>query len=156
MLLVIIIAVTVIWYGMAIKLANTVPDINDAINKLVTGGLVATAALAFIYIIAIFGVFEYQGVDKKIEVYKTQNQQLERKIDTVVKNYMDHEKDTYKEFKAGDGMTLIATYPELRSNELVKKQVETYEKNNRKITKLEEDEIDYNVIKWWLYFGGRR
>lgn len=53
-------------------------------------------------------------------------------------------------------MTSIATYPELRSNELVKKQVETYEKNNRKITKLEEDEIDYNVIKWWLYFGGRR
>lgn len=73
MLLVIIIVVTAIWYGMAVKLANTVPDINDAIDKLVTGGLVATTALAFIYIIAIFGVFEYQGVDKKIEVYKTQN-----------------------------------------------------------------------------------
>lgn len=31
MLLVIIIVVTAIWYGMAVKLANTVPDINDAI-----------------------------------------------------------------------------------------------------------------------------
>ena len=97
-------------------------------------------------------LYEDQGVDQKIKMYETQNQQLERKIDVTVKSYMNHEKDTYKEFKAGDGMALITTYPELRSNELVKEQMNTY--NNRKIAKLKEKEIDCNVTKWWVYFGG--
>jgi hypothetical protein len=99
-------------------------------------------------------LYENQGVDQKIKMYETQNQQLERKIDVAVKSYMNHEKDTYKEFKAGDGMALITTYPELRSNELVKEQMNTYQSNNRKIAKLKEKEIDCNVTKWWIYFGG--
>lgn len=99
-------------------------------------------------------LYENQGVDQKIKMYETQNQQLERKIDVAVKSYMNHEKDTYKEFKAGDGMALITTYPELRSNELVKEQMNTYQSNNRKIAKLKEKEIDCNVTKWWVYFGG--
>lgn len=99
-------------------------------------------------------LYEDQGVDQKIKIYETQNQQLERKIDVTVKSYMNHEKDTYKEFKAGDGMALITTYPELRSNELVKEQMNTYQSNNRKIAKLKEKEIDCNVTKWWVYFGG--
>ena len=99
-------------------------------------------------------LYEDQGVDQKIKMYETQNQQLERKIDVTVKSYMNHEKDTYKEFKAGDGMALITTYPELRSNELVKEQMNTYQSNNRKIAKLKEKEIDCNVTKWWIYFGG--
>ena len=99
-------------------------------------------------------LYEDQGVDQKIKMYETQNQQLERKIDVTVKSYMNHEKDTYKEFKAGDGMALITTYPELRSNELVKEQMNTYQSNNRKIAKLKEKEIDCNVTKWRVYFGG--
>ena len=99
-------------------------------------------------------LYEDQGVDQKIKMYETQNQQLERKIDVTVKSCMNHEKDTYKEFKAGDGMALITTYPELRSNELVKEQMNTYQSNNRKIAKLKEKEIDCNVTKWWVYFGG--
>ena len=99
-------------------------------------------------------LYEDQGVDQKIKMYETQNQQLERKIDVTVKSYMNHEKDTYKEFKAGDGMALITTYPELRSNELVKEQMNTYQSNNRKIAKLKEKEIDCNVTKWWVYFVG--
>ena len=100
-------------------------------------------------------LYENQGVDQKIKMYETQNQQLERKIDVAVKSYMNHEKDTYKEFKAGDGMALITTYPELRSNELVNEQMDTYQSNNRKIAKLKEKEIDRNVTKWWVYFGGK-
>ena len=99
-------------------------------------------------------LYEDQGVDQKIKMYETQNQQLERKIDVTVKSYMNHEKDTYKEFKAGDGMALITTYPELRSNELVKEQMNTYQINNRKIAKLKEKEIDCNVTKLLVYFGG--
>lgn len=54
----------------------------------------------------------------------------------------------------GDGMALITTYTELRSNELVKEQMDTYQSNNRKIAKLKEKEIDCNITKWWIYFGG--
>lgn len=100
-------------------------------------------------------LYETQGVNQKIKMYETQNRQLKRKIDMTVKDYMGHEKDTYKEFKAGDGMVLITTYPELRSNKLVEEQINTYQSNNRKIAKLKEKEIDCNVTRWWLYFGGK-
>lgn len=104
---------------------------------------------------AVIGIIEYQGIEEKLQIYNTQNQQLERKIDTVVKSYIGHEKDAYKEFKPGDGVTLIATYPELKSNELIKEQINTYQSNNRKILKLKEKQVDYNVLKWWIYFGGK-
>lgn len=151
LILIITVIASIIYYRHAKKGNNSTSDLDVLSVVLILINFTVTMILGLF----LNNLYRYQGVDQKIQMYETQNQQLERKIDVTVKNYMDHEKDTYKEFKAGDGIALITTYPELRSNELVKEQMNTYQSNNRKIAKLKEKEIDCNVTKWWIYFGGK-
>lgn len=146
----VIIIASILYYRHAKYKNNSSSDLDVLGVVLILVNFIPLAVLGLL----LSNLYENQGVDQKIKMYETQNQQLERKIDVAVKSYMNHEKDTYKEFKAGDGMALITTYPELRSNELVKEQMNTYQSNNRKIAKLKEKEIDCNVTKWWIYFGG--
>lgn len=148
LILIIAIICSIICYCHAQKTSNSDLDVLGVVLILINFLVITVLCLL------LNNLYENQGVDQKIKMYETQNQQLERKIDVAVKSYMNHEKDTYKEFKAGDGMALITTYPELRSNELVKEQMDTYQSNNRKIAKLKEKEIDCNITKWWIYFGG--
>lgn len=151
LILTITVIASVIYYRHAKNGNNSTSDL-DVLSVVL---ILINFTVAMILGLCLNNLYRNQGVDQKIQMYEIQNQQLERKIDVTVKNYMDHEKDTYKEFKAGDGMALITTYPELRSNELVKEQMNTYQSNNRKIAKLKEKEIDCNVTKWWIYFGGK-
>lgn len=146
----VIIIASILYYRHEKHKNNSSSDLDVLGVALILVNFIPLAVLGLL----LSNLYEDQGVDQKIKMYETQNQQLERKIDVTVKSYMNHEKDTYKEFKAGDGMALITTYPELRSNELVKEQMNTYQSNNRKIAKLKEKEIDCNVTKWWVYFGG--
>ena len=147
----VIIIASILYYRHAKYKNNSSSDLDMLGVVLILVNFIPLAVLGLL----LSNLYKNQGVDQKIKMYEAQNQQLERKIDVAVKSYMDHEKDTYKEFKAGDGMALITTYPELRSNELVKEQMNTYQSNNRKIAKLKEKEIDCNVTKWWIYFGGK-
>lgn len=92
-------------------------------------------------------------IDNKIELYQNQNEKIEEKIELVVKNYMGYENDIFKDLKSDSYITLVTTYPELKSDELVKKQIELYYENNNKIVELKEDKINLTIDKWWLYFG---
>lgn len=90
---------------------------------------------------------------QKIKMYEEENKKIEEQIDTLVKQYMEYEGKTLVEFKGDSSVTLVTLYPELKSDTLVSKQVETYIKNNNKIKKLKEAEIDMKIGKWLLYFG---
>jgi glutathione peroxidase-family protein len=92
-------------------------------------------------------------IDKKIEMYQEENNKIESDIDVLVKQYMEHEKSTLKEFKTESSITLVNLYPDLKSNELVKQQINIYTENNNKIKELKEKKLNYQVSKWWLYFG---
>ena len=61
--------------------------------------------------------------------------------------------DTYGELKNESSITLVSLYPDLKSDELVKKQIEVYESNNKEIREMKEKKINLKVLKWWLYFG---
>ena len=50
-------------------------------------------------------------------------------------------------------MVAISLYPELKSNELVAKQLEIYTANNEQIKKLKAEQANLSTSKWWLYFG---
>jgi hypothetical protein len=93
-------------------------------------------------------------IDDKIELYQTENTKIENQIATIVENYKDFEKDAFKELKNESAISLVSLYPELKSDKLVEKQINTYTKNNNKIKELKEEKLDYKVMKWWLYFGG--
>lgn len=111
------------------------------------------AFISFIAILCIIVDYPY-NVDKKIEMYQEENTLIEEKVKNTVMAYIDYEQETYDNLvKNADLQTLLITYPELNSNELVKAQIDTYVQNNNKLKELKEKQIDKSTMDWWLYFG---
>lgn len=92
-------------------------------------------------------------VDDKIKLYENQNKNIEEKIEVVVKQYMDFEKDTFKELKPDSYINLVNLYPELKTDKMVQQQIDLYTQNNEHITSLKEQKIEKTIYKWWVYFG---
>jgi hypothetical protein len=92
-------------------------------------------------------------IDQKIDLMQSQNEDIENKIELSVKQYMNYEKDTYKDLKTDSYIQLVNLYPELKSDTLIQQQMTLYQKNNDDITKLKMDKIDISIYKWWVYFG---
>lgn len=92
-------------------------------------------------------------VDARIEMYQEENTKIEEQIATAVRQYQEHEKDIFTEVSPDSAMTLVALYPELKSDSLVASQIEVYVKNNEKIKELKEQAINAHLYRWWVYFG---
>lgn len=93
-------------------------------------------------------------INDKIKMYEEQNTDIEIKVAETVKEYMKFEKETFTELKTDSSyITLVTLYPELNSNELIKKQINIYVSNNEKIKELKESKINVSNYKWWVYFG---
>jgi len=106
-----------------------------------------------IFMALLVNITNGRTIDSKIELYQTQNTEIESKIQATVASYLAHERQTYKDLKPDNAIAVVSAYPELHSNELVKKQIEVYEDNNKKIMGLKEEKLNQSVYKWWLYFG---
>ena len=120
------------------------------------GSILSSTGLVIFLIIFMFLLIEVSSgrtIDSKIELYQTQNTEIESKIQATVASYLAHEKQTYKDLKPENAVAVVSAYPELHSNELVKKQIEVYEENNKMIMNLRERKLNQPVYKWWLYFG---
>ena len=105
------------------------------------------------FIALLMSVSNGSTIDSRIELYQSQNAEIESKIQATVASYLAHEKQTYKDLKPDNAIAVVSAYPELHSNELVKKQIEVYEDNNKKILGLKEEKLNQSVYRWWLYFG---
>lgn len=105
------------------------------------------------FAILLISISNGSTIDSKIELYQSQNTDIESKIQATVVSYLTHEKQTYKDLKPDNAIAVASAYPELHSNELVKKQIEVYEDNNKKIMGLKEEKLNQSIYKWWLYFG---
>lgn len=117
---------------------------------LATGiGLIITLALAI-------AVSNLATVDERLAMYEEENAKIESQIVDAIENYQKYETDIFTEVSPESAITLVAMYPELKSDTLVQKQIEVYMANNDKIKALKEEKIDGSVMRWWLYFGGRR
>ena len=92
-------------------------------------------------------------INQKIQMYEEENTEIEAKMDELVKYYMEYEKDTYESLKAESSITLISYFPELKSDEMVKKQLDVYYQNAADIKALREELIDISKAKWRVYFG---
>ena len=105
------------------------------------------------FIALLMSVSNGPTIDSRIELYQSQNAEIESKVQATVASYLTHEKQTYKDLKPDNAIAVVSAYPELHSNELVKKQIEVYEDNNKKILGLKEENLNQSVYKWWLFFG---
>ena len=92
-------------------------------------------------------------IDKRIEIYQNYNQKIEQKVEIAVKQYMEHENMTFTDLKSESYITLVSLYPDLKSDELIKEEIELYESNNKNILELEEKKLNEKIYKFWLYFG---
>lgn len=70
---------------------------------------------------------------EELNVYTEQNKEIESKLKTTLDNYLEHENEVFKGSKNDDAVYLISLYPELKSDKLVKEQIEVYIDNNNEI-----------------------
>lgn len=131
---------------------------NDAINliglMLTTIAVIFDILLIIYFIFCLVGVSKTKVIDEKIDMYQKENQLIEKQITEIVSDYKNYEKETIN--NTGKMATILIKFPELKSNKLVSKQIDVYVRNNDKIKELKEEKIDYQVSKWWLYFGGKK
>jgi len=101
------------------------------------------------------GMFVVNGrtISSKIEMYQTENQNIENQMNLIIGQYMGYESDIYKSLKSESSITLITTYPELKTDSLVTNELDVYVANNNKIKELKLSSIGVSNFRWWLYFG---
>ena len=104
-------------------------------------------------IILFISVVDRVGIDKKIAMYEEENTKIEQQIADVVTQYQEYEAGIFTEVAPESAMTLVALYPELKSDTLVQSQIEVYVDNNKQIKELKCKAINTSVIRWSLYFG---
>lgn len=99
-------------------------------------------------------VAEGKVIDEKIAIYEQENEKIETAFDVLVKEYMaQEEKIMIKTANKENFITLVQLYPDLKSNDLVKTQMDIYVNNNKKIKKLKTKKLNISKTKWWLYLG---
>lgn len=92
-------------------------------------------------------------------MYEEENNNIQNSVSQIVESYKNYEQNTYSESLKSidtnntDIIVLTQLYPELKSNEMVNKQIDIYQENNNKIKCLKEEKINNEIAKWWLYFG---
>lgn len=92
-------------------------------------------------------------IEQKIELLETRNQEIEEKVKSTIQTYMEYEGKTYADLKIDSYINLVNLYPDLKSDELIKSEIELYQKNTEEITNLKMEKINISNYKWWLYFG---
>ena len=127
-------------------------DADIAFGMSVIGGFCGCIALVATILLAISVSFS-GTIDEKINMYTEQNTKIETQIEAAVEKYMDYESETFTAVSPESAITMVALYPELKSDALISSQIDVYVKNNAKIVELQETKINASVARWWLYFG---
>lgn len=148
----VIVGILIIIVG--IFISERIYDIDGFLAFL--GSFVGGAVLIIGILVIVFNsasIIKGRTYEQKITMYQEENKNIESQVDVVVQKYMAHEDSTFKTAKNESAMTLVALYPELKSDSLVKEQIKIFNKNNEKIKSLKEAQIDVSTAKFWLYFG---
>lgn len=151
-MLIVLLAVAIFLIILGIILEETLYDNEIGWDCKFIGGIGLLFAVVGILIMGALYTDSCRAEDK-IAMYQEENKKIEEKIEVTVRQYMDFEKDTYKDLKVDSYINLVSLYPDLKSDKLIKEQIETYQKNSEKIIMLKEDKINRKNYKWWLFFG---
>lgn len=116
-------------------------------------GGIGTLICIFTIISGVISISKDKIIDEKITMYLEENTKIETSIEETVEKYLEHELNIFDNLQGEDIQTLLVVYPEINSNELVKKQVEIFVGNNDKIKLLKEEKLNIKMWKFWVYFG---
>lgn len=118
--------------------------------------LVFAGICAFVAIVLGVNVSLGSTLQNKIDMYAEENENIENDIAVMVEQYMSYEGQVMDKASSESALTLVNLYPDLKTSELVNQQIQIHTDNNTKIKELREEQINLNVMKWWLYFGGKK
>lgn len=116
-----------------------------------TFAIIITLVATFI---VIGNIVKGTTINDKISLYEDENAKIDSQICEIVEGYKSYEKETFENISDKSANVLVELYPDLKSNELVSKQMDVYMDNKTKIISLQEDLINQKPLRWWLYFGG--
>lgn len=116
-------------------------------------GATVTMVSAIATIVLLICVLNRVNIDQKIALYEEENAKIEQQIAATVKQYQEYESGIFTDVAPESSITLVALYPELKSDTLVQSQIEVYVENNNTIKELKSTAINASVYRWWLYFG---
>ena len=91
--------------------------------------------------------------DAKIAIVEEANEELEQQICSSVEMCLKHEENVYESLNIQTAIGLFSAYPNLKSNELVKIQIETYQANAEEIKSLKLQKTELARAKYMVYFG---
>ena len=128
-------------------------DSDTAFIFFLLSGIGFVISLIVTIVLAV-NVSQLTVINSQIEMYQDENTQIEQQIANVVCQYQKYETEIFTTVAPEDSISLVALYPELKSDTLVQKQIDIYVANNEKIKALKEKQINGSVLRWWLYFGG--
>lgn len=147
--LVIGIILTVI--GIVIAVNNNWDD-GAVIASLVSGIPIILFSLVALFV-CLTPITSQKAINEKIEFYEEENQRIENSITIVVEKYLQHEEIVYDNLSVDEVNAYLVVYPELRSNEIISKQIDVLASNSDKLKELKSEKADISTYKWWVYFG---
>ena len=92
-------------------------------------------------------------IDEQIALYEQENRIIEEKVEASVNAYLEHEQKTIQPLTPENATTYVSFIPELNSDSVVSRQINTYLANHQSIMTLKVKKINLVKYKWWLYFG---
>lgn len=85
---------------------------------------------------------QYNTIQGKIDMYSDENKEINSEIKSVVIATYKNEVDLYRDLKDKTITELITMYPNVKSVNLVNKQISIYVKNKNNLNKLKESKIE--------------
>ena len=129
----------------------------DSENEPLIWGIITCGILFIVGLIAeIVGIVIVSNgiaIDNKIEICETENTNIENSVRVAVETYLQHENITYDKLSNANATTFVGIFPELSSSEIVVKQVEIINENNKRIRELKEEKANLRIWKFLIYFG---
>lgn len=119
----------------------------------VLGTILIVIITIAITILTAFITINGMTINDRITLYEEENAKIDSQICEIVEGYKTYEKGTFETISNKSANVLVEIYPDLKSNELVQKQMEIYMSNKNKVVLLQEDLINQKPLRWWLYFG---
>ena len=113
----------------------------------------ASVGLLITTIVGVTIIATENKIDNQIAMYQEENAKIETQVTETVEKYLEHEYQIFDSLQGEDIQTLLVVYPEINSNELVKRQVEIFVENNNKIKELKEEKLSITTWKFLIYFG---
>lgn len=153
-MILVILAISIIAIFIGVFLDNN-SGLCDFPEGLCCVGLFFAAISVIAGVIVGIGITKASVLDAQIAMYTDENERIEQQVAEVVRQYQQYETDIFTEVNPESAITLVALYPDLKSDSLVQSQIELYTENNKIIRNLKDKDIKANVLRWWLYFGGR-